>query len=88
MPQNSAAANPNQRQTNIELVTDIMDFSRYGALAQAFVISALEAYSQEVLASTSDGPAEEVQFVPLEVWKGIASEVLQKLSDRDYVTKG
>lgn len=37
-------------QTNLTVVTDIMEYSNYGALAQAFVMVALESYSAAVAA--------------------------------------
>ncbi len=36
------------RQTNAEFVTELMEFSRYGGLAQIFVIDALEKHSHAV----------------------------------------
>lgn len=42
-----------KRQTNVEFITDLMDFSRSGALMQAFVIEAIGKYSELTLA---DGP--------------------------------
>ena len=69
-------------QTNLTVVTDIMEFSSYGALAQAFVMVALESYSAAVAAGTE----QEVSngLIPLGVWKGIAEEVLQKLQTAGY----
>ena len=69
-------------QTNLTVVTDIMEYSTYGALAQAFVMVGLESYSAAVAA----GAEQEVSngFIPVGVWKGIADEVLQKLQDAGY----
>ncbi|WP_185732926.1 hypothetical protein [Burkholderia seminalis] len=37
-----------QRMTNLECLTDIMEFSRYGALAQAFVMDALSKHAEHI----------------------------------------
>ena len=40
-----------QTQTNVEFVTELMQFSQYGALAQLFVIDALIKHSAAVAAA-------------------------------------
>ncbi|WP_321884105.1 hypothetical protein [Burkholderia cepacia] len=64
--------------TNLECLTDIMTFSRYGALAQAFVMNALSQHAARV-AST---PLEQLQIHPMisaRAWHGVAQEVHAKL---------
>ncbi|NWL45448.1 hypothetical protein DM819_06065 [Pseudomonas hunanensis] len=72
--------------TNEDVVQDIMNYSRYGALSQAFVMSALEVYSKGVVAT----PEAQLQtdFLPPGVWKGIAAEVLEKLQAGGYLGGG
>jgi hypothetical protein len=41
--------------TNVEYLTEIMEFSRFGALAQAFVIEAVARYAAEIKAMQSRG---------------------------------
>ncbi|HDR9760804.1 TPA: hypothetical protein ACK3Q6_003251 [Burkholderia cepacia] len=64
--------------TNLECLTDIMTFSRYGALAQAFVMDALSQHAARV-AST---PPEQLQVHPMisaRTWHGVAQEIHTKL---------
>lgn len=68
------------RMTNVEAVTELMEFSRYGALAQAFVMDALAKHSQAVadadlaaLASMEGG------LVSPAAWQGVAREIAEKL---------
>ncbi|WAH62225.1 hypothetical protein LZ023_40825 (plasmid) [Pseudomonas silvicola] len=67
------------RQTNLELVTDLMEFSRYGALSQVFVLQALEQFSEMVLEAPE--AAQEGGPVPVAVWRGIAAETLEALRE-------
>ncbi len=68
----------NHPPNNVQLVREIMNFSEYGGLIQAFVIEALYAYSQHAL--TVDMPDNGV--ISPEAWKGCAQEVIDKLSKR------
>ena len=47
---------PASRMSNIEFVAELMQFSRYGALAQLFVMDALIKYSAVVSAATDPSP--------------------------------
>ncbi|CAN7595258.1 hypothetical protein [Variovorax paradoxus] len=66
--------------TNAEFVTDLMQFSAHGALIQAFVLQALDAYSQRVAATTPE--ALDTPFVSGHAWHGCALEVRRKLAHR------
>lgn len=81
---NTTAAAIRKPKTNLSIVTDIMDFSRYGALSQAFVMVALESYSAAVAAGTEDEVSN--GLIPSGVWKGVAEEVLGKLEAAGYRT--
>jgi len=63
--------------TNVEFVVDLMEFSAYGALVQAFVLQALTQYAQRVAASDPD--ALETSLVSGHAWHGCAGEVQRKL---------
>lgn len=65
--------------TNIELVTDLMDFSKQGALMQAFIIEAISKYRELTLAA---GPWEENSFLSQDAWKACATEVLKAIKER------
>ncbi|SDI59015.1 hypothetical protein [Variovorax sp. OV700] len=66
--------------TNVEFVTDLMAFSAHGALIQAFVIQALDRYSQMVVAATPE--ALDTALVSGHAWHGCAVEVRRKLAQR------
>lgn len=64
--------------TNLECITEIMTFSRYGALAQAFVMDALSQHAARVAAT----PLDQLQLNPMvsaRAWHGVAQEIHTKL---------
>ena len=68
--------------TNIEFVRELMDFSRFGPLAQMFVIDALSKWSDEI----ANTPIEELRnafeghpLIGAEAWQGVAREIKGKL---------
>lgn len=68
--------------TNVECLTEIMTFSRYGALAQAFVMDALSKHAERV----ATVPLETLQkqfgvhpLISVEAWQGVAREIHTKL---------
>ncbi|WP_441460300.1 hypothetical protein [Burkholderia thailandensis] len=68
--------------TNLECLTDIMTFSRYGALAQAFVMDALSQHAERV--ATVPLYTLQQQFgvhalISIEAWQGVAREIHTKL---------
>ncbi|HDR9201837.1 TPA: hypothetical protein QDB48_003163 [Burkholderia vietnamiensis] len=63
---------------NLECLTEIMTFSRYGALAQAFVMDALSQYAERVATT----PPDQLQVNPMisaRAWQGVAQEIRTKL---------
>ena len=72
-----------KHKTNVEAVTDIMEFSRFGAVAQMFVIDALMKHAA-LIAKTkpSDyGAKGSVMLVAPEAWIGVAQEIERKLKE-------
>lgn len=68
--------------TNLECLTGIMPFSRYGALTQAFAMDALSRHAQRI-ATVSTGELE-AQFgihpmINVLTWQGVAQEIHDKL---------
>ncbi|MGM3411942.1 hypothetical protein [Ralstonia holmesii] len=68
--------------TNIEFVRELMDFSRFGPLAQMFVIDALSKWSDKI----ANTPVEELHkafdgnlLIGAEAWQGVAREIKDKL---------
>ncbi len=72
--------------TNVEFVTDMMDFSNYGALAQMFIIDALTKWSGKVAETPIEVLREqfgENSFINPDAWHGVAKEIKAKL-DAQY----
>lgn len=68
--------------TNLECITEIMTFSRYGALAQAFVMAALSKYAAHVAAMPFDVLQQKLGDHPMLsacAWHGVAQEIHGKL---------
>lgn len=64
------------KMTNVEFVTELMEFPDSGPLMQAFVIEALHNYAENVKQDTSAWPAN--SLVSQSAWKAIADEVIRK----------
>ncbi|KVH11290.1 hypothetical protein WS85_14650 [Burkholderia anthina] len=68
--------------TNLECLTDIMTFSRYGALAQAFVMDALSQHAERIATVPVDTLRKQFGAHPhisVEAWQGVAREIHTKL---------
>lgn len=66
--------------TNVEFVTDLMEFSAHGGLIQAFVMQALQQYAMRVAAMTPE--ALDTPMVSGHAWHGCAVEIRDKLARR------
>lgn len=71
-----------QRKTNIEFIAELMEHSKYGALIQPFVLTAIGRYS-EVILEHPDTLREQNKkgLVNSEAWIGCAQEVIDKLAE-------
>jgi hypothetical protein len=69
-----------QIKTNEDILRDIMNFSRYGALAQLFVIDALTKFANTVAASKPEDYPDNGIVQP-EAWIGVAKEIKEKLDE-------
>ncbi|KWF17587.1 hypothetical protein [Burkholderia pseudomultivorans] len=68
--------------TNLACLTDIMEFSRYGPLAQAFVMDALSKHAKHVAQLPFDALQKQLGDHPLIsacAWHGVAAEIHHKL---------
>ena len=68
--------------TNLECITDLMTFSQYGALAQAFVMDALGKHASLIAKMPLDELAEKFGDQPMisaKAWHGVANEIHDKL---------
>lgn len=67
---------------NLEFITDLMTFSRYGALAQAFVMDALSKHAAHVAKTPLEELSEKFGDRPMvsaQAWHGVANEIHDKL---------
>ncbi|EGD05478.1 MULTISPECIES: hypothetical protein [Burkholderia cepacia complex] len=68
--------------TNLECLADIMTFSRYGALAQAFVTDALSQHAERVATVSLDTLQQQFgvhALISVEAWQDVAREIHTKL---------
>lgn len=68
------------RKTNVEAVVDLMEFSRYGPLAQLFVVDALSKHAKRVAEASPEAFAGmDKGLINQAAWQGVAREIAQKL---------
>ena len=63
------------RRTNIQFVNDMMNYSNYGALKQAFILEAIREYANKHVLNED---AWDNGFVDATTWKGIAEEICEE----------
>ncbi|RMX08214.1 hypothetical protein D8I35_03630 [Corticibacter populi] len=63
--------------TNVEFVTELMEFSPYGALAQMFIIDAIAKHAKAVAQATPE--KFESAMLSGEAWIGVAKDINAKL---------
>lgn len=67
------------RKTNVQAVRSMMEYSDFGALAQAFIIEAISRYADEVSESTPEDYGSFTLVSP-ESWIGVAREIRKKMN--------
>ena len=72
--------------TNVELVTDMMEFSKYGALSQIFIIEAIGRYADQCTEELTPEALAEYEkkgsFINMNAWLGVAKEIKERLENR------
>lgn len=68
------------RRTNESLMIDMMNFSKAGALKQAFIIDAVLKQSKLTLAYDGEGWPE--NYISLAAWKTCAAECIEAIENR------
>ena len=73
--------------TNVEFVTEMMEFSRYGSLSQVFIIQAIHEFANKVDEKGDAMIKEEKEsskrlFISMEAWVGIGREIKEKIENR------
>ena len=69
------------RTTNIEFITEVMDYSRNGALMQAFILEGIGLYAKDILRMKKK-PEGWPDFISFEAWYRCAEEMIEKLDER------
>lgn len=74
---------PHQPATNVEFITDLMDFSQNGALMQPFILEAVRIYGLQVLQMSEEDRAKmDRTLLPYGPWAACAEEALAALKAR------
>jgi hypothetical protein len=66
--------------TNIQFVSDMMNNSKFGALAQLFVLDALDKWSKKI--SECEPAQVDTALISGAAWVGVAQEIQQKINER------
>lgn len=66
--------------TNVEFVTELMEFSNHGALSQVFIIEAIRRYAE----ACSERRISDNGFISPDAWQGVAREIRDKLVAAGY----
>jgi hypothetical protein len=67
------------KKANIIFVSELMDKSPNGIIMEAFVLQALQTYSEVVLSDAGEWPN---GFISKELWTACANEVVEKIANR------
>jgi hypothetical protein len=68
-----------KRKTNVQAINNVMNFSEYGSLSQAFVMNAILTSAEAVIAAGTDVMPKD-GFIAPQAWLGVAKEIHDKLS--------
>lgn len=69
--------------TNVELVVEMMEFSKFGAMSQIFIMEAIRKESERVAATKPEQYSKEQwAFISVEAWIGVAAEISKKIKTR------
>lgn len=70
------------RLTNVEFITNLMEFSKYGGLALIFVIDALDKHAHAVANVSPEVFEKMAHFINPQAWQGVAREIAEKIDNR------
>jgi hypothetical protein len=69
--------------TNVEFVTDLMEYNRFGAMAQLVILEAIERYVDGVIDNEADVlKGMEGTMIHGPAWVGTCKEIKRKLEER------
>ncbi len=66
--------------SNIDLVTDLMTYSKHGLLSQIFVVAAIEYYAKHVIKLPLP-TTESTNIINAEAWKAVAQDVQERMNE-------
>lgn len=72
-----------KRLSNVQQVTQIMNFSEFGALAQLFVMDALTKHANAISSMTEEDMQSDEwknSFIDAKLWRDVAREIKEKLN--------
>lgn len=72
-----------KRMTNVEFITDLMERSPYGALAQAFIVQAIDSYASRIAALSVEDCRTMMgkhSLVSPDAWHGVAVDIRDRLA--------
>lgn len=70
---------PTRRRTNTEFIADVMDYSRFGPMAQLFVLEAVRRYAEQC--AKAPASALESGLINGELWKAVAKDILRQCEE-------
>jgi hypothetical protein len=65
--------------TNEDLIKDLMNYSPYGALCQAFIMQALRDYAQHVIDNSEELLKNDNSMVSNKAWVGTAKDIADRM---------
>ena len=65
--------------TNEDLIKDLMNYSPYGALCQAFIMQALRDYAQHVIDNSEELLKNDNSIVSHKAWVGTAKDIADRM---------
>lgn len=69
------------RKSNVEFITELMEFAQTGPMMQAFIMEACSRYAKQVM--ESDGKEwPENYIISFDLWKRVATELNEALDKR------
>lgn len=65
--------------TNVDVLVELMEYSKFGPLAQMFIIDTIARQARAVAGADPTTVAWDAGLVSFEAWQGVAREIAEKL---------
>jgi hypothetical protein len=76
----------NKRLTNVELITELMEFSKMGGMGQIFIMAGLHTYAETVVSQPRPEPDPRAFICPT-IWWDCAKEILDRINEQQTDAK-